>query len=78
MQEIYECMVTTIRGYYEEGRVVLIETPPIKTRTDVIVTFLSDDNKPQRLQKRIPGGLKGKVNIPDDFNDPLDELNEYQ
>ena len=71
-------MVTTIRGYYEEGRVVLIETPPIKTRTDVIVTFLSDDNKPQRLQKRIPGGLKGKVNIPDDFNDPLDELNEYQ
>jgi len=26
---------------------------------------------------RNPGGLKGMVTIPDDFNDPLDDLKEY-
>ncbi|HEY4323165.1 MAG TPA: DUF2281 domain-containing protein [Mucilaginibacter sp.] len=27
--------------------------------------------------ERIPGGLKGKVSLPDDFNEPLDDLKDY-
>ncbi len=28
--------------------------------------------------KRIPGGLKGRVSLPDDFNEPLDDLKDYR
>jgi hypothetical protein len=43
----------------------------------VIITFLTEDIKNSGIQKRVPGGLKGKVAIPDDFNDPLDDLKDY-
>jgi len=71
-------MITAIRGYYDEGKVILIEKPPVKARTEVVVTFLTDESKPPiNSLKRMPGGLKGKVTIPDDFDEPLDDLNEY-
>ncbi|MBD1393523.1 DUF2281 domain-containing protein [Mucilaginibacter glaciei] len=69
-------MLTTIKGYYEEGRIVLSEDAPVYSKTDVMVTFLTgpDENKPN---KRVPGSLKGKVELPDDFNEPLDDLKDY-
>ncbi len=69
-------MLTTIKGYYDKGKIVLMEEPPVKSKTNVIVTFLTDE-KALSLKKRIPGALKGKVSIPDDFNAPLDDLKEY-
>jgi len=33
---------------------------------------------PSTTGKRIPGGLKGKVSLPDDFNEPLDDLKDYR
>ncbi len=71
-------MITAIRGYYENGKVILFEKPPVKTRTEVVVTFLTDENKPPLNSiKRMPGGLKGKVTLPEDFDEPLDDLKEY-
>jgi hypothetical protein len=66
----------TAKGYYEKGRVILKEEAPVKAKTDVIVTFLTGDNE-ATAGKRIPGGLKGKVSLPDDFNEPLDDLKDY-
>ncbi len=40
----------------------------------IILTF--DENKENGKGKRIPGALKGKVSIPDDFNEPLEDLND--
>jgi hypothetical protein len=70
-------MLTAIKGYYEKGRIVLKEQPPVTEKTNVIITFLTDEN-PSISGKRVPGGLKGKVSLPDDFNEPLDDLNDYQ
>lgn len=68
-------MLATVKGYYEKGKIILKEKAPVQTKTDVIVTFLTDDQPP--VLKRIPGAFKDKISIPDDFNDPLDDLKGY-
>lgn len=70
-------MLATIKGYYEQGQIILLENAPVTSKTEVIITFLTDDKKNGRAKKRMPGGLKGKVSIPDDFNEPLDDLKDY-
>ena len=70
-------MLTTIQGYYEKGRITLKEDAPVTEKTDVMVTFLTEKGNTDNNKKRIPGGLKGKVSIPDDFNDHLDDLKDY-
>jgi hypothetical protein len=70
-------MFATIKGYYEQGQIFLEEEAPVESKTEVIITFLTEDIKNSGIQKRVPGGLKGKVAIPDDFNDPLDDLKDY-
>ena len=62
-------MLNSIKGYYEKGKIVMNEKTPVDSKTDVIITFLTNDDK--NGIKRIPGGLKGKVSLPDDFNEPL-------
>lgn len=69
-------MLTTIKGYYEKGHIVMEEEAPVQSKTDVIITFLAENNN-NKIGKRIPGAFKGKVSIPDDFNDPLNDLKEY-
>jgi len=69
-------MLTTIKGYYDHGQIVLEEMPPVKDKTDVMVTFLSDEIG-GKVAKRKLGGLEGKVTLPDDFNEPLDDLKDY-
>ena len=52
-------MLATIKGYYEKGRIVMSEDPPVQSKTDVIITFLTEaGSKPTQ---RIPGGLKSKI-----------------
>lgn len=70
-------MLTTIKGYYDHGQIILDEQPPVKTKTGVIVTFLSEEKKDLKPAKRKLGGLEGKVNLPDDFNEPLDDFKDY-
>lgn len=68
-------MLTTLKGIYEDGKVTLIGKPPVQSRTEVTVTFSTDEPKP--LKKRKAGVLSGKPQMSDDFNDPLDELKDY-
>jgi hypothetical protein len=70
-------MLTTIKGYYVHGKIILEETPPVNIKTEVIVTFFTESSSSPKVAKRKLGGLEGKVNLPEDFNEPLDDLNEY-
>jgi hypothetical protein len=70
-------MLTTIKGYYDHGQITLQEIPPVKSKTEVMVTFLTEDTTTKEHSKRKLGGLEGKVTIPEDFNAPLDDLKDY-
>lgn len=69
-------MLTTIKGVYNNGQIILDEIPPIKDNSKVVVTLL-EETQSSPIQKRRLGSLKGKVAVPDDFNEPLDDLKEY-
>lgn len=73
-------MYTAIKGFYENGNIILEETPPTTEKTSVLVMFMVDQEKnPDFLKKGVKlGSLAGKgYKIPDNFNDPLDDLSEY-
>ncbi|MDQ6761686.1 MAG: DUF2281 domain-containing protein [Bacteroidota bacterium] len=69
-------MLTTIKGIYDNGQIVLEEIPPTKKKSKVVVTFL-EEIESSSLQTRPFGSLKGKIGIPDNFNEPLDDLKDY-
>lgn len=73
-------MLKFVKGTYEKGHITLDETPDVRAKTKVLVTFLNE-KKPKRRKlsgkKRKLGALKGKVSIPDNFNEPLEEMKEY-
>lgn len=69
-------MLTTIKGIYDNGQIVLDEMPLAKNKSKVVVTFL-EEIQSSPSQKRRLGSLKGKIGIPDNFNDPLDDLKDY-
>jgi hypothetical protein len=68
-------MYTSISGVYENGKLTLLETPPTHKKAKVIITFIEEDDK--KNPKRKLGGLEGKITLPDDFNEPLDDMKEY-
>jgi len=68
-------MLTTLKGIYEDGKVTLIGKPPVQSRTEVTVTF--PDEEPKPLKKRQAGVLSGRVQMSDDFDEPLDDLKDY-
>ena len=70
-------MLTTIKGVYDHGKITLTEPAP-DTKADVIVTFLpGEENTLKRSGKIILGMLEGKITLPDDFDEPLNDLKEY-
>lgn len=69
-------MLSTIKGYFDKGKIKMLENAPVNEKTEVIITFLSDAKK-DTSKKRIPGALKGKVSIPKNFNEPLSDLKNY-
>jgi len=75
MQFIYINVLTTIKGTYVNGHIVLDEMPPIQSKSKVVVTFLEEISP--IVQKRRLGSLKGKIGIPDNFNEPIDDLKDY-
>ena len=74
-------MLTTVEAIYENGQIIWEETPPTTKRSKVIVTFLEEPvQQPigdKEKKKRIAGSLKGKIHVPEDFNEPLDDLKDY-
>lgn len=70
-------MQTSVKGTYENGKLFLEEPLPIPYGK-VIVTVVEDvASSPANKPKRRFGSMKGSVTLPDDFNEPLDELNGY-
>ncbi len=71
-------MLTAIRGTYENGQITWHETPPVQERTEVIVTFLEATVESERIGKGVRlGSWAGKYKLPDNFNEPLDDLADY-
>lgn len=70
-------MLTTIEGIYENGKVILKESPPVKKNSKVLVTFMSDDSNTPVNQKRKLGTMTGTIKMAEDFNERLDDLSEY-
>ncbi len=71
-------MLTAIKGTYQNGQVILDEPAPTNKTVPVLVTFLEKEDQPSNIKpQRIIGSLQGKISIPDDFNEPLDDLKEY-
>lgn len=69
-------MYTSIKGIYENGQLILLEVPPTRKKSEVIVTFISEEEEVKPAKRRL-GGLEGKISIPDNFNDPLGDFEEY-
>lgn len=70
-------MYTAIKGTFENGQVKLEEPAPTLEKTKVVVMFLPDKDDEQKQGVRI-GSLANKgYSIPDDFNEPLDDLKDY-
>ena len=72
-------MFATIKGVYDQGIIILSEEPPVHSKTNVMITFLSQDEDQNNNKKKGVklGLLKGKIKLSDNFNDTLSELNEY-
>jgi len=72
-------MLAAIEGYFENGSIFLNENAPVMSKTKVIVTFLSEPitERKNHPGKRILGELEGKIIVPDDFNEPLEDLKDY-
>ena len=73
----FKIMLTTIKGIYNQGKIILQEEAPVQTTTEVMVTFLTDRKAKNFQDKRKLGGLEGKVTLPEDFNEPIDDLKVY-
>lgn len=78
-------MYTAVSGVYENGNLTLQETPPTNKKSKVLVMFMEElEPSAAVLVARQPGGLTRlthlqgqKMELPLDFNAPLEDLNEY-
>lgn len=72
-------MKLTIKGIFENGKIVLDELPPSNKKMPVKIIFI-DIKKEISLKKNEIrfGSLKGRINVPDNFDNELDVLNEYR
>lgn len=70
-------MLTSVKGTYQNGQIILEEPAPTKETVPVLVTFLEKEEQVEVKSKKVIGSLEGKISIPDDFNEPLDDLKEY-
>ncbi len=71
-------MSITIKGIFENGKITLEELPPTNEKMPVKVIFPDTKSNFSLKKNEIKfGSLKGKVTVPSDFDDELDELKEY-
>jgi len=71
-------MSLTIKGIFENGKIVLDKLPPSNKKMPVKIIFPDIKNEIHlKKNERRFGSLKGKISAPDNFNDELDLLNDY-
>jgi hypothetical protein len=69
-------MSVSIKAYYENGEVKLTEQAPTEKNVPVTVIF----PEPERLLKKNEirfGSLTGKISVPKNFDDEIEDLKEY-
>jgi hypothetical protein len=69
-------MSVAVKAYYENGEVKLTEPAPTKENVPVTVVF-PEPEKPLKKNEIKFGSLAGKIQVPDNFDEELDELKEY-
>lgn len=70
-------MITAVEAIYQNGQIILQDPPAMAENTKVLVIFLPvTETAPTGKKIRI-GSLKGKIHVPEDFNEPLDDLKDY-
>jgi hypothetical protein len=76
-------MYTAVKGIYENGILKFTETPPSVEKSEVLILFMEEHKKPKTTNKKTKGGIvlgslanKG-YNLPDNFNDPLEDFKDY-
>ncbi len=71
-------MLNAIKGIYNNGQVILEETPETAEPVEVLVTF-TKDIVPTQIKKKLEFGFaKGQVlYMAPDFNEPLEDLKDY-
>ena len=76
-------MYTAVKGIYENGVLKFTETPPSIEKSEVVILFMDEQNENEFSEKKAKSGVvlgslanKG-FKIPDNFNDPIDDLNDY-
>ena len=78
----------TIKAIYDGVNFMLKQPIPVKGKYEVFITFIEPieedtDNglrcliDPDTTKKTVLGRLNGLIEIPDDFDEPLDEMKEY-
>jgi hypothetical protein len=70
-------MLTAIKGIYKNGQIILDEQPNLSKETQVVVTFLEQTPTPKPKRSIQIGSMEGLFTVPDDFNEPLDDLKDY-
>jgi hypothetical protein len=79
-------MLQSVEGIYRNGTIELLETPHNIHESRVLITFLatSESNSiepkaspPEKKKRNGFGILKGKISMSDDFDEPLEEFEEY-
>lgn len=72
-------MPLTINGFFENGKIILEELPPTDKKVPVKIVFPDLKKTSSLKENEIKfGSLKGKISVPEDFDDELDVLNEYK
>ena len=69
-------MSVTIKGIFENGQVKLTEPAPTEEKVPVTVTF-PEIEKPLQKNGIKFGSLAGKISVPENFDEELDDLKEY-
>jgi hypothetical protein len=70
-------MLTAVKGIYKNGQIILNEKPAIDQDTEVVVTFLVPEPLKKNGKEIRIGSMEGQFEVPDDFNEPLDDLKDY-
>jgi hypothetical protein len=77
-------MYTAVRGIYEKGKLTFTERPPEVEKSEVVVLFMKPDVSGNH--QKVDDGKKGVnlgsladkgYSIPENFNDPLSDLEDY-
>jgi hypothetical protein len=77
-------MYTAIKGVYENGTLTFTEAPPPVERSEVVILFMkeTEGEKNTSITDKKTGVVLGSLShkdyrIPDNFNDPLEDMEDY-